>query len=215
MAKELSTIEGIGPKLEEKLKAAGVESVEKLVEQSKTKKGREDLASASGIDEGRILQFVNRARLMHTRGSKSAGKLGVGGDAIPAWAGEQYASWDLSTAVQRVTEGLPTESLEIVRDRLDLSNDEFAEAVLIKPRTLMRRKKEERLRPDESERVYRIARLAEIAARALGAEAEARAWMKEPNYALGGQRPLDVARTEPGARLVERVLRQIEHGIMV
>ena len=132
-----------------------------------------------------------------------------------AWKGEAYASWDLPTAARRVSEGLSPDALNVVQDRLDLSNAELAHVVHISPRTLTRRKKEERLSPDESERVYRVARLIEIAARVLGSEDEAREWMKEPNYALGEQVPLEVARTEPGAELVERLLGQIEHGITV
>lgn len=63
------------------------------------------------------------------------------------------------------------------------------------------------------ERAYRIARLTEIAAEVLGSEGEAKEWMKEPNFALGDQIPLEMARTEPGAALVECLLGQIEHGI--
>ena len=131
------------------------------------------------------------------------------------WNGETYSSWDLPTAALRVSEGLPTEALTTVQGRLGLSNRELADVVLISPRTLTRRKNEDRLPPDESERVYRVARLIEIAAGALGGKDEAREWMKEPNFALGEQIPLDIARTEPGAQLVERVLGQIEQGIPV
>ncbi len=129
--------------------------------------------------------------------------------------GEHYADWDLPTAAGRVAEGLPVGVLYTIQNRLDLSNQELAHAVMISPRTLTRRKKEHRLPPDESERAYRVARLTEIAADVLGSTDDAREWMKEPNYALGDQVPLEVARTEPGAKLVERVLRQIEHGITV
>ncbi len=132
-----------------------------------------------------------------------------------SWQGETYSSWDLPTAAKKVSEGLPTEALSTVQHRLGLSNSEMAHIVQISPRTLTRRKKEERLPPDESERVYRIARLVEIAAGVLGGKEEARQWMKEPNYALGEQTPLEVVRTEPGAGLVERLLGQIEYGIPV
>lgn len=89
MANKLSTIEGIGPKLEEKLKEAGVGSVEKLLEHGKSKKGRKDLASASGIDEGRILKFVNHADLMRIKGigGEYAELLEASGvDTVPALA---------------------------------------------------------------------------------------------------------------------------------
>ena len=38
-------------------------------------------------------------------------------------------------------------------------------------------------------------------------------WLREPNFALGDETPLEFADTVPGARRVERLLGQIEHGI--
>lgn len=126
-----------------------------------------------------------------------------------------FAFWDLATAVSKISEGLSTYILEVIRRDLQLSNVELARVVSISPRTLARRKKEIRLPSDESERAYRVARLIEIAADILGSKEETQGWMKENNFALGNQRPLDLIRTEPGAQLVERILRQIEHGITV
>jgi putative toxin-antitoxin system antitoxin component (TIGR02293 family) len=128
---------------------------------------------------------------------------------------EAYSTWDLTTAASRVAEGLPTAAIEMVQLRLALSNHEMAELVHISPRTLTRRRKETRLQPDESERVFRIGRLVEIAARVLGSKEAAREWFREPNFALGEQEPLELARTAPGAEIVERVLVQTEHGIPV
>lgn len=127
----------------------------------------------------------------------------------------QYTAWDLPTAAQKVAEGLPTQALGTVQERLALSNQELADVVLMSPRTIARRRKEDRLSPAESERVYRVARLIEIAARVFESEDAARAWMKEPNYALGEQQPLVVARTQPGAALVEQLLGRIEYGVLV
>lgn len=132
-----------------------------------------------------------------------------------ATAGKAYLAWDLPTAARRISEGLPTGALDTIQARLGLSNAELAAVVQISLRTLSRRKKEALLPPDESERVYRINRLAEIAAQVLGGESAARDWMREPNFTLGDETPLSMARTEPGAKLVERVLGQIDHGIMV
>lgn len=126
-----------------------------------------------------------------------------------------FAFWDLSTAAKRISEGLSTYVLEVIRRDLQLSNSELAHVVSISPRTLARRKKEVRLPSDESERAYRVARLIEIATDILGSKDETQGWMKEHNFALGNQRPLDLIRTEPGAQLVERTLRQIQHGITV
>ncbi len=64
----LTDIEGIGLQLAGKLKAAGVGSVEKLLERGGTPKGREELAAATGIDAARLARFVNHADLMRIRG---------------------------------------------------------------------------------------------------------------------------------------------------
>lgn len=127
----------------------------------------------------------------------------------------KYLDWDLPTAARKVAEGLPTYALERVRERLSVSRKEFSEIIQISERTLSRRAKERALPVDESERVYRLSRLMELAARVLGSEDDARDWMKESNFALGGVTPLEYVRTEPGAELVEQILGRIEHGIPV
>lgn len=67
MAK-LSDIEGIGEAYAEKLKAAGVSTLEKLLEICCTKKGRKEVAAASGISEKLILNWANRADLTRVKG---------------------------------------------------------------------------------------------------------------------------------------------------
>lgn len=61
-------IEGIGPVYAEKLTNAGVKTVEALLETGGTKKGRKELAEATGIDESRILRWVNMADLFRIKG---------------------------------------------------------------------------------------------------------------------------------------------------
>ncbi len=126
-----------------------------------------------------------------------------------------YLTWDLSTAAARISEGLPLSILTDIQKRLDLSNKELARAVSIPLRTLNRRRSEKRLPASESERAWRIARLTERAIEVLEDEEKAREWMKRPNYALGDTSPLDMARTGPGAEIVEQVLDGIAYGIPV
>jgi predicted flap endonuclease-1-like 5' DNA nuclease len=64
----LSTIEGIGEKYAATLKSAGVGSVEALLENGKTPKGRKDLAATTGISEKLILEWVNHADLFRIKG---------------------------------------------------------------------------------------------------------------------------------------------------
>ena len=155
---------------------------------------------------------------MPTSDSLRAPRTGAAGKAggSASGSGDGFADWDLPTAVHRVEEGLAPATLDGLQDALALSSRELADALLLSPRTLSRRRRSaDRLPPDESERAYRLGRLAELAARALGGPEAARGWMREPNFALGDARPLDLARTEPGARLVERLLGHIQHGIPI
>ena len=66
--KSIDTIEGIGPAYAEKLAAAGVDSVEALLDKAGSKKGRADLAAATGIGEKVILTWVNMADLFRING---------------------------------------------------------------------------------------------------------------------------------------------------
>ena len=65
---KLSTIEGIGPVLQEKLKQAGVKSCESLLAKGATSQGRDAIIRESGIDGKRILRFVNHADLCRIKG---------------------------------------------------------------------------------------------------------------------------------------------------
>jgi predicted flap endonuclease-1-like 5' DNA nuclease len=61
-------IEGIGEVFTKKLHAMGISSVEALLEKGATKKGRDDIAKQAGIDEHKILEWVNRADLYRIKG---------------------------------------------------------------------------------------------------------------------------------------------------
>lgn len=71
MAQQITMIESIGPVYKEKLATAGVSTVEGLLEKGATKSGRKAIAEASGIDEGKILNWVNMADLFRIKGVAS------------------------------------------------------------------------------------------------------------------------------------------------
>ncbi|MGC4042535.1 MAG: DUF4332 domain-containing protein [Armatimonas sp.] len=64
----ISDIEGIGPAYAEKLKAAGVDTVEELLEKGASPAGRSSLENATGIAHGLILKWVNHADLFRIKG---------------------------------------------------------------------------------------------------------------------------------------------------
>lgn len=68
MGKTITMIEGIGEVYQGKLAAAGVTTVEGLLEKGASKSGRKSIADSSGIDEGKILDWVNMADLFRING---------------------------------------------------------------------------------------------------------------------------------------------------
>lgn len=115
---------------------------------------------------------------------------------------------------ERIRQGLPYSSLESVRERLQLSVPEAAGVLQMPTRTMARRRQAQRLAPDESDRLYRIARVAGQAVSVLGAEEKAAAWLQRPNRALNGESPIRLLDTDVGARQVEDILGRIDHGIV-
>ncbi len=71
MAKSIEKIEGIGPKFGAALRAAGVKTVDDLLEAGASKKSRLELADKTGISEARILKCVNMADLFRINGVAS------------------------------------------------------------------------------------------------------------------------------------------------
>lgn len=116
--------------------------------------------------------------------------------------------------VARVEEGFPYRALERLRSNVGLSREALADLVQIKPRTLDRRKEGGRLRPEESDRLLRAARVFGGTIALFEGDADAaRTWLSSPQRALGGAVPLEMARTEVGAREVESLVGRLEHGV--
>jgi len=115
--------------------------------------------------------------------------------------------------VRRIQRGLPFSELEALRKQLDLPLDELASKLSISRATLHRRKSAGRLSPDESDKVMRFSRLLEQATDLFGDLERGRAWLKFPQYGLGGVVPLDYAGTEAGAREVENLLGRIKYSV--
>ena len=65
---KIEDVEGIGPIFAQKLQAAGVNTTDDLLDRGGTKAGRASLASASGLTETQLLEWVNHADLMRING---------------------------------------------------------------------------------------------------------------------------------------------------
>jgi putative toxin-antitoxin system antitoxin component (TIGR02293 family) len=110
-------------------------------------------------------------------------------------------------------EGLPYAALVAVATRFGLSRQEVVAVLALPPRTLARRKAEQRLRADESDRLFRVGRIAALAEDVLGSREKATSWLHRPNRSLGNQPPLQQLDSDLGVRRVEDLLLRIAHGV--
>ena len=121
---------------------------------------------------------------------------------------------DALQLVRLVQHGFPFSRLASFQKATQFPWDTIARLVAIPPRTIARRQSQGRLRPDESDRVWRAAALFDRTVDLFeGDVAAARRWLQAPQAGLGGQTPLDFASTEVGAREVERLLGRLEDGV--
>lgn len=111
----------------------------------------------------------------------------------------------------------------LVHDRLPLTSveslshhgmsDEEIYSFIIPRRTLVHRKtRRESLTHDESDRAVRIARITSLAEEVFGDDAKASRWLRKIKSRFEGRSPLEMLRTEAGARLVEEMLLQLDYG---
>ena len=77
------------------------------------------------------------------------------------------------------------------------------------------KRRTKKLSVDESERTERLARVLAQAEYVWDDRDQAREWMSKPHRELGGCAPLEVARTELGARRVEELLDKLFYGLPV
>lgn len=100
---KIEEIEGIGPALGEKLRSAGITSTDKLLAGARSKKQRQGLAEAIGIDEKQMLKFANMADLFRISGvgQEFADLLEAAGvDTVPELA--QRKAENLATKMEEV-----------------------------------------------------------------------------------------------------------------
>jgi putative toxin-antitoxin system antitoxin component (TIGR02293 family) len=93
--------------------------------------------------------------------------------------------------------------------------DQEVYSFILPRRTLVHRKsRSEPLTHDESDRAVRIARISSLAEEVFGDDAKAARWLRKPKSRFDQRTPLEVARTEAGARLVEEMLLQLDYGFV-
>lgn len=86
--------------------------------------------------------------------------------------------------------------------------------LIVPRRTLAHRiAKHQPLSKDESDKAVRVARITSMAEHVFGEPERAWRWLRQPKRRFGGKLPVEMLATEAGARLVEEMIGQIDHGI--
>jgi len=115
---------------------------------------------------------------------------------------------------QLIRKGLPAGSVRALAEKLHLGSSALSRTLGIPQRTLTRRLSEgSPLTSAESDRTVRMARAYANAVEMIGDEEKAIEWLRTPNRALGGEKPLDQLDTDMGARMVEDILGRIAYGV--
>ena len=116
---------------------------------------------------------------------------------------------DLVTLVER---RLPVRTLTSLTKH-GLAEQEIYALVLPRRTLTHRRAKHQLLTREESDKVVRLARITSLAEQVFADEQKAARWLRQSKRRFGSHTPLDLLTTEAGARLVEEMLYQIDHGM--
>lgn len=119
----------------------------------------------------------------------------------------------LNDFVPMLRDGLPFASLESLMTLFGIPRSDIARFLGIPARTMNRRRKEQRLQPWESDRVFRLARILVHAMAVFQDREKVGRWIQSPNMALGGTTPFELMDTDAGTEQVDAVLTRIEHGV--
>jgi putative toxin-antitoxin system antitoxin component (TIGR02293 family) len=123
-------------------------------------------------------------------------------------------TFDAPALLRAVKKGFLFRSLEQFQHNTSLPLDRLMDLIDIPRRTLTRRKREGRFLPDESDRLLRASRLfGRTLALFEGDRDAATEWLTTAQPALGGSRPIDLAKTDVGSREVETLIGRLEHGV--
>jgi putative toxin-antitoxin system antitoxin component (TIGR02293 family) len=140
----------------------------------------------------------------------------VAKELIAALGGDKVLSpsvrseFDLAAAAEA---GLPAQVAGRVLDQELLTAEELY-TLVIPRRTLERRyERKQPLTVTESDRLLRVVRAVVRAIDALNSVEKAQRWLRTPNRAFRGKKPITLLETDIGARMVERALGRIEHGV--
>jgi len=156
---------------------------------------------AEGWDENMESEKPRREPVVSAVYERLGGQMTLGREVV--------SEADLAQVVSR---RIPLKALKYVQSAGTLSDGEIQEFIIPARTRRHRAEKKERLTVEQSDRLVRLTRILAIAEDVLGDASKARSWLRQPLGELGGKPPLELARTEAGARVVEQLLARIDWG---
>jgi len=115
---------------------------------------------------------------------------------------------------QALDAGFPAEVFPKLGEAAGLSRERLGRALDIAPATLQRRAKSGRFTRDESDRLFRLIKLLNLATDLFEGDADAaREWINHPVKGLGERRPVDMLATSAEADEVFNLIGRLEHGV--
>lgn len=130
---------------------------------------------------------------------------------LAGWLGTRAES---EQKIVRLAEhGLPTNVVNHLLTR-GLTRSEVFETIIPLRTWKHRKSRRQALSKEESEKAIRAARILARAQAVMGNEESALDWLRAPKRRFEGRTPLQMLATEPGGRLVEQMLIQIDEGMI-
>lgn len=110
--------------------------------------------------------------------------------------------------------GLSVDVLDILNEKLDISQGKFLEIINLATPTLARRRKTKQLNALESDRLFRVATIYRATLELFEDDRDAaKDWLKQPAKALGGKSPFSQLDTQAGTDNVRDLIGRLEHGV--
>jgi len=111
----------------------------------------------------------------------------------------------------------PLVKIRELNQRYALTIGDIAEVLDVAPKTISRwaksKKSSELISEQKADSLEILESILTLGKNVLGSDEELNSWLHNPVFALDGNKPIDLIKTESGRRRVEEVLHQIEHGI--
>ncbi len=121
----------------------------------------------------------------------------------------------MTTLIREIRRGYEWGKASRFQKAYGLTDSVFARMVGISNSSLTRhRRKQEPLDAVASDRFYRTSEIIKLASEIFGGKSAAMSWLQRSQPGLGGAVPIDLLDTEPGAHAVQKLLSQIEYGVL-